>query len=178
MTTTLAEHPAPFLRDPMDKGQYQMEIRALTPAQMRQRVARFDELKYPPDRYPDSHLPGRERKNYLVVGRGLKVAGAKDPMSAIPVSEGFQLSYAKVRPGNGPQLHNHDSNETFVAIKGTWRVFWGLGQANSVDLKPLDVCSVPAFVPRTFICLSTDDGEDEGVIMAVIAGDAPNSEFN
>jgi mannose-6-phosphate isomerase-like protein (cupin superfamily) len=178
MNTNIAEHPARVLRDPMDKGPYQMEIRALSPAQMHQRVARFDELKYPPDRYPDSKLPGRERKNYLVVGKGLQVAGAKDPMSAIPISEGFQLSYAKVRPGNGPQLHNHDSNETFIAIKGTWRVVWGLDQANSVDLRPLDVCSVPAFVPRTFVCLSAENSEDEGVIMAVIAGDAPNSEFN
>ena len=48
-----------------------------------------------------------------------------DNASAIPVDEGFQLGYATMKPGNGPKLHNHDTNETFIAIKGTWRVVWG-----------------------------------------------------
>jgi uncharacterized RmlC-like cupin family protein len=108
---------------------------------------------------------------------GLQVAGAQDPMAAIPVAEGFQLAYATMRPGNGPKLHNHDSNETFVALKGTWRVVWGLGAAHSVDLAPLDVCAVPAFVPRSFVCLSAEPGDEEGLIMAILPGDTPRSEF-
>lgn len=147
-----------------------------TPQEMLKRVARFAELSCPPNRYADSHLPGRERKNYLVVGKGLQAKGAQDPMSAIPVAEGFQLAYATMKPGNGPILHNHDTNETFIAVKGTWRVFWGMERQHSVDLQPLDVCSVPAFVPRTFICLTAEPGDAEGLIMAVIAGDVPNSE--
>jgi hypothetical protein len=154
-----------------------MEIRACTQVQMEERVARFAELKYPPDRYPDSHLPGHERKNYLVVGKGLQIEGGKDPMSAIPVAEGFLLAYATMRPGNGPKLHNHDTNETFIAVKGKWRVIWGLDGANSVQLAPLDVCSIPPFVPRTFICLAAEEGEEEGLIMAIVAGNAPRSEF-
>lgn len=164
-------------REPADGGPRELEIRDLTPAQMKTRVARFAELKYPPDRYPDSKLPGHERKNYLVVGKGLRIKDAKDPLSAIPVSEGFHLAYATMRPGNGPKLHNHDTNETFIAIKGTWRVTWGLANDRSVELAPLDVCSVPAFVPRTFVCLSAEAGEEEGLIMAIVAGDAPRSEF-
>jgi mannose-6-phosphate isomerase-like protein (cupin superfamily) len=165
MTTSTLESP-----------QHTMEVRTPTPEEMRKRVARFSELKCPPNRYADSHLPGHERKNYLVVGKGLQAKGAQDPMSAIPVAEGFQLAYATMKPGNGPILHNHDTNETFVAIKGTWRVFWGMGRKHSVDLGPLDVCSVPAYVPRTFTCLTAPEGEEEGLIMAVIAGDVPNSE--
>ena len=57
--------------------QYEMEIKELSPEQMKHRVARHSELKYPPDRYPDSLLPGNERKNYLVVGTGLIVDGGK-----------------------------------------------------------------------------------------------------
>jgi uncharacterized RmlC-like cupin family protein len=144
---------------------------------MQKRVARFSELKCPPNRYPDSLLPGHERKNYLVVGKGLQMEGASDPMSAIPIAEGFQLAYATMRPGNGPKLHNHDTNETFIAIKGTWRVVWGVDAAHSLELGPQDVCSVPPFVPRTFICLTAGPGEEEGLIMAIIAGDAPKSEF-
>lgn len=165
MTTSTLESP-----------RQSMEVRTPTPEEMSKRVARFKELKCPPNRYPDSHLPGRERKNYLLVGKGLQAKGAQDPMSAIPVAEGFQLAYATMKPGNGPILHNHDTNETFIAVKGTWRVFWGMGRKYSVDLGPLDVCSVPAYVPRTFICLAAPEGEEEGLIMAVIAGDVPNSE--
>ena len=177
MTTIGEESSTRPSGDPLDAGPYQLEIRPCTPAQMEKRVARFRELKYPPDRYPDAHLPGHQRKNYLVVGKGLQVKGAKDPMSAIPVAEGFHLAYASMQPGNGPKLHNHDTNETFVAIKGTWRVVWGVDAANSVEIGPLDVCSVPPFVPRTFICLTAGEGEEEGLIMAIIAGDAPKSEF-
>ena len=167
MTTTVAQ----------PSTQHEMEVRTCTPEQMQKRVARFSELKYPPNRYPDSHLPGHQRKNYLVVGTGLQVKGAQDPMSAIPVAEGFQLAYAKVPPGNGPKLHNHDTNETFIAIKGTWRVIWGRDGANSVELGPLDVCAVPAFVPRTFVCLTAEQGEEEGLIMAILPGNTPRSEF-
>jgi uncharacterized RmlC-like cupin family protein len=154
-----------------------MEVRSISPADMHKRVARFKELKCPPNRYPDSHLPGHQRKNYLVVGTGLQMQGAQDPMSAIPIAEGFQLGYATMRPGNGPALHNHDTNETFVAIKGTWRVVWGLQGEHSLELAPLDVCAVPAFVPRTFVCLTAEEGEEEGLMMAILPGYSPKSEF-
>jgi len=156
---------------------YDMEIRTLSPTDMDKRVARFKELKYPPDRYPDSLLPGHERKNYLVVGQGLIVDGGKDPMSAIPIHEGFQMSYVEAKPGNGPKLHNHDTNETFVAIKGRWRVIWGLNQEHSVELDPLDVCAVPPFVPRRFINLEPGAESDVGLLLTVQPGNVAKCEF-
>src|SRR4051812_6696744 len=45
-----------------------MPIKEFSPDEMRRRVARFRSLKYPPDRYPDSQLPGHVRKNFLVIG--------------------------------------------------------------------------------------------------------------
>ena len=59
----------------LNEKNYEMEIRTLSPAEMDKRVARFKDLKYPPDRYPDSLLPGHERRNYLVIGQGLIVEG-------------------------------------------------------------------------------------------------------
>lgn len=177
MNATLAEPSAQHVRDPLDVGQYEMEVRVCTPEEMEKRVARFDQLQCPPDRYPDSQLAGHQRKNYLVVGTGILVKGGNDPMSAIKISEGFQLSYGKMRPGNGPKLHNHDTNETFVAIKGTWRVIWGLDEANAIDLRPLDVCAIPPFVPRRFVCLTAEKGEEEGLLMAIQPGNTPHSEF-
>ena len=156
---------------------YEMPIIEVTPEQMSKRVARHSELKYPPDRYPDSLIPGHVRKNYLVVGTGLIVEGGKDPMSAIPISEGFQMSYVTATPGNGPMLYNHDTNETFVAIKGQWRVIWGLGDKYHVDLNELDVCSVPPFVPRRFINLTTGEGREEGLLLTVQPGNVAKVEF-
>ena len=111
----------------------QMAIKTVTPEQMKKRVARYKSLTYPPDRYPDSQLPGHVRKNYLIVGRGLVVDDGKDPLSAIPIDEGFQMSYVEAEPGNGPMLHNHDSNETFVAIRGRWRVITSSARSASVS---------------------------------------------
>jgi mannose-6-phosphate isomerase-like protein (cupin superfamily) len=154
-----------------------MEIRTLSPEDMQKRVARFCELKCPPDRYPDSLLPGHERKNFLVIGHGLIVDGGKDPMSAIPIDEGFQMSYVEAKPGNGPKLHNHDTNETFIALKGRWRIIWGLDEENWVDLDVFDVCAVPPFVPRRFINLEPAADSEVGLLMTIQPGNVPKCEF-
>ncbi len=102
-----------------------MPIIGISPEQMQARVARFDKLKYPPNRYHDSQLPGHERKNYLVVGNGLIAEGGTDLWSAIPVKEGFQMSFIKAKPGNGSMPHNRDTNESFICLEGQWKVIWG-----------------------------------------------------
>ena len=154
----------------------QMPVKEVTPIEMQKRVARYKSLRYPADRYPDSQLPGHVRRNYLVVGRGLVVDGGNDPLSAIPIDEGFQMSYVEAEPGNGPILHNHDSNETFVAIRGRWRVIWGRSEEHHVDLDPLDVCSVPPFVPRRFINIEKATSGEVGLLLTVQPGNAPNVE--
>ena len=154
-----------------------MAIKSVTPDEMKKRIARYKSLTFPADRYPDSQLPGHVRKNYLIVGRGLVVDGGKDPLSAIPIDEGFQMSYVEAEPGNGPMLHNHDSNETFVAIRGRWRVIWGRDEEHHIDLDPLDVCAVPPFVPRRFINIERAANGDVGLLLTVQPGNAPNVEF-
>lgn len=157
--------------------QPKMPLKTCSRDEMIKRVARYKDLEFPPDRYPDSRIPGHERKNFLVIGTGLVVEGGKDPMSAIPISEGFTLSYVEARPGNGPILHNHDTNETFVAIHGTWRVIWGLDEEHSLDLDERDVCAVPPYVPRRFINLTAGEGREEGLLLAIQAGDQPKAEW-
>ncbi|SDJ39260.1 hypothetical protein [Salipiger marinus] len=34
--------------------------------------------------------------------------------AAIKISEGFILGYCHAKPGCGPMMHNHDTNETFI----------------------------------------------------------------
>src|SRR5258706_5786165 len=101
---------------------------------MLRRVARFAKLKGFDGGLPDSRMPGCERILYNVIGfqpprteRGGKQSpvGAKAArMAAIKISEGFNLGYCRARPGKGPMLHNHDTNETFIAMTGTWRALW------------------------------------------------------
>jgi len=64
-------------------------------------------------------------------------------LAAIKISEGFNLGYCRALPGKGPMLHNHDTNETFIAMTGTWRASWEneRGRLEHVDLKPLDLIS-------------------------------------
>ena len=157
---------------------YEMPIKELAPEQMAKRVARFSELKYPPDRYPDSQLPGNVRKNYLVVGHGLIGKGFNDPMSAIPIDEGFQLSYVACEPGNGPRLHNHDTNETFMPLSGQWRCSWEVdGAVEHFDVGPWDVVSFPAGVNRRFENITHGEPDKTHFLMFVISGNAPEADF-
>ncbi len=169
MTTATTDAPA--------RKQYTMPIADLTPEQMDKRVARFSALKYPPNRYHDSQFAGNQRKNYLVIGMGLIAPGASDPMSAIPVAEGFQMSYIKAAPGNGPMLHNHDTNETFICLEGRWKVIWGVDAEHSVVLEKYDVCAVPPFVPRRFECVEPEAGKEEGLLQSIQPGDRPQVEW-
>ena len=48
-------------------------------------------------------------------------------MPAINISEGFNLGFCRCKPGKGPLMHNHDTNETFMPITGKWRCEWNEG---------------------------------------------------
>ena len=98
---------------------------------MMKRVARFDRLKGFDGGLPDSQMPGCERILYNVIGfqpPATEQDGKQSPvgekaarMAAIKISEGFNLGYCRALPGKGPMLHNHDTNETFISMTGTWR---------------------------------------------------------
>jgi len=157
--------------------QYRIPIKSYPREEMLKRVARYKNLVAPVDRYPDSQLPGNERKNFLLIGKGLQIRGGKDPLSAVPISEGFLMSYVECKPGNGPRLHTHDTNETFVAVRGTWRIIWGLQEEEHVDLEELDLYTCAPGVPRRFINLTPGEGRTEGLLLTVQAGDAPGAEW-
>ena len=100
-------------------------------------------------------------------------------LSAIKISEGFNLGFCRALPGKGPMMHNHDTNETFIAITGTWRASWEdpRGKVEHVDLGPLDVISFPPGVIRRFENVSKGPKNRYSTLMFVIAGDAPSAEF-
>ncbi len=99
-------------------------------------------------------------------------------MPAIAIAEGFNLGYCKAKPGKGPLMHNHDTNETFIAMTGRWRAEWNEGDARQhVDLDPYDVISFPVGVARRFMNVTYDEPGKEHLLMFIIGGDQPQAEF-
>src|SRR6185436_18809935 len=99
-------------------------------------------------------------------------------MPAIPIAEGFNLGFCKAKPGKGPLMHNHDTNETFIAMTGRWRCEWNEGSAmQHVDLDPYDVISFPVGVARRFMNVTYDEPGKEHLLMFIIGGDQPQAEF-
>ena len=157
--------------------------------EMMKRVARFKDLKGSDGGLPDSKMPGCERTLYNVIGFQ-PPPGAGDAvtspvgddasrLAAIPINEGFNLGYCRARPGKGPMMHNHDTNETFIGITGRWRCSWEneKGEVEHVDLDPLDVVSFPPGAIRRFENVTFDEPDKEHILMFVIGGDAPRAEF-
>jgi quercetin dioxygenase-like cupin family protein len=164
------------------------EIRTWPRAEMLKRVARFKTLKGSDGGLPDSPLPECKRKLYAVIGFQnpnsteksvtSPVGDDASAMPAIAIAEGFNLGYCKAKPGKGPLMHNHDTNETFIAITGRWRAEWNEGEAMEyVDLNPLDVISFPTGVARRFMNVTYDEPGREHILMFIIGGNQPQAEF-
>ena len=163
--------------------------RGVRRSEMMKRVARFSKLKGFDGGLPDSRMPGCERILYNVIGfqpPKTERDGKQSPvgenaarMAAIKISEGFNLGYCRALPGKGPMLHNHDTNETFIAMTGIWRASWQneKGRLEHVDLKPLDVISFPPGAARRFMNVSKGPKHQHATLMFVIGGDAPSAEF-
>ena len=162
----------------------------ITRREMLKRVARFRKLKGSDGGLPDSRYPGCERILYNVIGfqppKNEGKGGVTSPvgskasrLAAIKISEGFNLGYCRALPGHGPMFHNHDTNETFIAMTGTWRASWydNRGQVQHVDLKPLDLISFPPGVARRFMNVTPGSKRRHATLMFVIGGNAPRAEF-
>jgi mannose-6-phosphate isomerase-like protein (cupin superfamily) len=159
-------------------------VRPWTRAEMMKRVARFRKLKGSDGGLPDSKLPECRRKLFAVIGFQPPAAGDSpvganaSAMPAISIAEGFNLGYCKAKPGKGPLMHNHDTNETFIAMTGRWRAEWNEGDTMEyVDLEPYDVISFPVGVARRFMNVTYDQPAQEHLLMFIIGGDQPQAEF-
>lgn len=164
-------------------------IRTLSRGAMMKRVARFSRLKGSDGGLPDSQLPESRRKLYAVIGFAppknrssnattSPVGDDASAMPAIAIAEGFNLGYCRAKPGRGPLMHNHDTNETFIAMTGRWRCEWNEGRKKQhVDLGPYDVISFPTGVARRFMNVTYDEPKKEHLLMFVIGGNQPRAEF-
>lgn len=168
----------------------QLPRKLFTRAQMSKRVARFDQLKGFDGGLADSRHPSALRTLYNVIGFqppddetgaiGSPVGKDAARNAAIKISEGFNLGYCRAKPGKGPMLHNHDTNETFICMTGVWRAAWLApgGAEEFVDLNPLDAISFPPGAIRRFMNVKRGPKGADGILMFVIGGNAPNAEFS
>lgn len=163
-------------------------IRTWSRDEMMKRVARFKSLRGSDGGLPDSKLPECRRKLYAVIGfqppmsdnaaTTSPVGADASAMPAISIAEGFNLGYCKAKPGRGPLMHNHDTNETFIAMTGRWRCEWNEGsEMQYVDLDPYDVISFPTGVARRFMNVTYDEPGKEHLLMFIIGGNQPQAEF-
>lgn len=166
-------------------------IRVVSRAEMMKRIAIFKNLKGSKDGLPDSPLPECERELINVIGFQPPPDGgsASDALvspvgtnnaqaSAINIAEGFNMGFARAKPGRGPLMHNHDTNETFMPITGRWRCEWNEGaDFQYVDVGPCDVVSFPPGMARRFMNITYDEPDTEHVLLFVIAGNSPGAEF-
>jgi len=156
---------------------------------MLKRVAYFKDLKGSDGGLPDSKMKGCIRTLYNVIGfqppageggaTGSPVGADAARLAAIPIAEGFNLGFCHAKPGNGPLMHNHDTNETFIPMTGTWRCSWEneKGEVDYVDVGPFDTVSFPAGAIRRFENVTEGDPNVDALLMFVIGGDAPSAEF-
>ena len=98
--------------------------------EMESRVWRFKELTPSPRAFLDCTLPGHVRTLYSALGRGTDDEQLEG--TAVESAENYHIDFVKADPGNGAVLHSHGSKETFIALTGTWDVFFGETKAKSV----------------------------------------------
>jgi mannose-6-phosphate isomerase-like protein (cupin superfamily) len=130
--------------------------------EMQARVARFDRL-VPTADYVDSGIPGCERTTWRVIG---------EPPGAPIQAEHFHLNLVRCDPGKSAPLHNHLTQEVFIAISGRWEIFWGPVGERKLVLEALDTVSIPPGVSRGFrniaaepsLLIGIAGGRDPGMI--------------
>ena len=122
---------------------------------------RFRALKATND-YVDAAIPGCERTTFRVLGT---------PPAAPLAAEDFHLNIVCCEPRGSAPLHNHRTQEVFVAPTGTWRVFWGPLGERSLVVEPWDTVSIPLGVSRGF----RNVGDQPAYMMGLAGGRDPGN---
>jgi quercetin dioxygenase-like cupin family protein len=139
----------------------------ISPTDMeRTRVARFKNLKGFDLAFVDALLPNGRKQNLKVIGKGV----VENPAMTPPISEshGFTVSYIKVPPGGGANLHSHRTAEIFIPMNGKLIVYFNSDGQDEIELDPWDTISVPTDVMRGF----RNPGDQELVVLAMVGGDS------
>lgn len=156
-----------------------MKTVQITPTEMEARISRFRAAKPQSGYYADSGIPKEAYE--LMTAKALYLVMAPEtqggPMAAKPAivgGKGLSLIVAECPPGDKPLLHAHfRTNETFMVLKGRFRIRWGDRGEHEVHLDPFDVIAVPPGVCRDF----TNVTDETAYLLAIITGQS-DQDFN
>jgi uncharacterized RmlC-like cupin family protein len=156
-----------------------MKTIEITPEQMKSRIARFRDLKPQSGYYADSGVPKEAYEQMTAKALYLMMAPETQggPMAAKPAiagEKGLSVIIAECPPGDKPLLHAHfRTNESFMVLKGRFRVRWGNWGEHEVYLDPFDMIAVPPGVCRDF----TNVTGETAYLLVIITGQS-DQDFN
>ena len=144
-------------------------------AEMEKHISRMAEQRPLSETSGESIGVPRECRE-LVAAKNLYLLMAPEnqggPMShnaAIAGPDNISVLVAECPPGDKPLLHaHHHTVENFMCLTGRFRIRWGDGGREHIDLEPFDMISVPPGVDRQFENVSDDDAR----LLVVITGES------
>ena len=160
-----------------------MSVQIIKPslAEVQKGIARFSELGRVTTGIPDMLLPEFNRTFLNVLGFSQpKGTGKVSPFGDTAVAKithleaGLGVSFVSAKPGKGVAMHIHDTIESFLFISGKWKLEFELDKGTDyVILGPLDFIACPIGVEHRFECIEAEPGEEEGLMLTIVAGDEP-----
>ncbi|MGH9357825.1 MAG: cupin domain-containing protein [Terriglobia bacterium] len=130
-------------------------------------VARFKTLRGSTNAYVDSQMANCKRVKFNIVGIGVTENESDPnlrPNIALP-ARGFNVGMLECEHGEGTAPHSHQSEEFFMPLIGSWRVFWLDGETERhIDLEPFDSVMWPLGCYRWFRYM----GERKGRLLTII----------
>lgn len=139
-----------------------MKTVTVTPEEMERRTVRFKRLEsYHEQQERASGIPmpvlekiAAHRVYPVMAPAGYVGRSAFAPLKGAP---GLSVNIAECPPGDGPGLHAHETTvENFLCLNGRFKILWGDQGEHSLVLEPLDLCSVPPGVSRSFVNISAE----------------------
>jgi len=151
----------------------------ISPEEMETRIARFTKLKPQSAYYAQSGIP-REAYEYMtaktlyLLMAPLTQGGPMAAQPAIVGDPGLSVIIAECPPGDKPLLHAHmHTKETFMCLKGRFRIRWGNEGQHETYLEQFDMIAVPPAVCRDFTNVT-----DENALLLVIITGQSDDDFN
>lgn len=149
----------------------------VTPEEMANRTAKFDDLVPYKQQHDDSNGIPTAVVEKLTAHNVYPIMvpeayTGRSSMAPIKAGENVVLAIAECPPGDGPGLHNHEITiESFLCLQGRFEITWGDEGEHSIELGPLDFVSVPPGVSRAFRNISDETAR----LLAVIELADPTS---
>lgn len=141
------------------------DLPRLTVEQMRERLAKPEDLQWSSHPFLDSGLEGGRAQLAIVVGYGITEDRTQTPRVHNP--HGFSIAWLRAEPGQGVGLHRHQEAQVFMVMDGRWRVTLNKDDPVSSVIGPLDSFSVPIGAWRRI----ENVGEDTGRVAVMTGSD-------